>query len=396
MFSITKALITLGIGKLDDDGYLCPNPNGNTCKGKGVKTTLGEVFAGTPYIDDFKVEGEEDFLKAVTVSANNYYRSPTLLLYQPVFHAQIEEMITMTSGLRSGVLEYPYVPMNGAEAGDTFAEALTDPYVKDETGAFYPKEYSYLLRNNILSYVIKVLTCMRGATHYKGDSEKCKTPLEYYLEEILPSLGIDRGDSNDATEPFYWEPNGDGLEAAFSRMQMTTRVQAKFGQLYLRKSLRICVSLWLTALTTLVDRHDNRNYAEYGNAGGDQGQLISEAWIDATFTPYVHDTYKGPPVGLDMAIPGGYNWYKIDDCTWFSLALGGQVIAVNHCLHRVVVTHTDIDFPIFSNPEYGYPNEVDEAGTQAMAIVQEIMKEDVLFQVSHIVLCVQSSSVPLV
>ena len=67
MFSITKALITLGIGKLDDDGYLCPNPNGNTCKGKGVKTTLGEVFAGTPYIDDFKVEGEEDFLKAVTV-----------------------------------------------------------------------------------------------------------------------------------------------------------------------------------------------------------------------------------------------------------------------------------------------------------------------------------------
>mmetsp|Transcript_6746 Transcript_6746/g.15363 ORF Transcript_6746/g.15363 Transcript_6746/m.15363 type:complete len:453 (-) Transcript_6746:213-1571(-) len=277
--STTKGLISLAIGKLIAEGRLHGVP-------LRLDMSLEEIFP-LNFLD--LLDPTTDFRKRVT----------------------IRELLTMTSGLHSGASIPP---------GDNLNEALYNPIFHPQSTN---KGYNYMFRNNILSYVIYAITCSKDLWH-------CKRPIQYFAGSILPSLGVtgigscpagswnvahenwsDYGNTDACSDgEFAWFTNEEGFEGATSGMTMTVNVMAKLGQLYLQGG------------------------KSAPGPGGEQ--VVPESWIDQTWTPHV----KPPTIVGDNA--GGFFWYQLDKDTWFSYGLGGQIIAVNRRLNRVVAMQSDL------------------------------------------------------
>ncbi|EJK60403.1 hypothetical protein THAOC_19254, partial [Thalassiosira oceanica] len=181
--STTKGLISLAIGKLIAEGRLHGVP-------LRLDMSLEEIFP-LNFLD--LLDPTTDFRKRVT----------------------IRELLTMTSGLRGDLSTPP---------GDSLPEALYSPIVHEDSAK---KEYSYLMDNNILSYVIYAITCSKDLWH-------CKRPIQYFAGSILPSLGVtgigscpagswnvahenwsDYGNTDACSDgEFAWFTNEEGFEGA--------------------------------------------------------------------------------------------------------------------------------------------------------------------------------------
>lgn len=212
----------------------------------------------------------------------------------------VEEILTMTSGL-----------VNNAEdptgddscGGGCFLEdslSIPDIGVKGE--------FSYLILSNIPSYIIQERTGM--------------TPRQYLAERVMVKLGV-------GEDEYDWIQNsefghGSGIETAFGFMFLTPMQLAKFGQLYLQGGRT--------------------------NPSTDE-RVISQKWIDASFTKHVVGTDTEDVMGMGT-FPYGYFFFNLYGSAWCAVGLHGQYICVDRDLDRVVIQQRDSvginldDFPV--------------------------------------------------
>lgn len=183
----------------------------------------------------------------------------------------------MTSGLTSS-LEDPFGSEN-CYGGCTMANSLSTP------GIGVKGEFSYLASSQIPSYIIKERSGM--------------TPREYLEENVMDKLGI-------GTDEYDWQQNGDGIEAGYHGLLLTPMQMAKFGQLYLQGGRT--------------------------NPSNDD-RVISQEWIDASFTQYVTaDEYE---------LPYGYLFWGMGPTAYCAIGLGAQDICVDRDLGRVAIQQRD-------------------------------------------------------
>ena len=147
---------------------------------------------------------------------------------------QIEEMLTMSSGLQLSMVESIMTL-----GGNSLTEALSRP-------AIGRKEFSYLGASQILSYVIEERAGL--------------SPRQFLSERVLPALGIDDGE-------IEWEQNGDGMETAYHGLALTALQMAKFGQLYLQ-----------------------------GGKASPDSQVVSKEWVDESFSSKTSGLVEGTDV----------------------------------------------------------------------------------------------------
>ncbi|KAL7538631.1 hypothetical protein ACHAXR_009767 [Thalassiosira sp. AJA248-18] len=187
----------------------------------------------------------------------------------------VEEMLTMSSGLISP-------GRDGTRGGSSLSDSLSYPNI-GTTG-----DFSYLGMSNILSYVIKERTGL--------------TPRRYLRDNVMKQLAILETD-------YRWQQNADGVELAFHGLRLTPIQMAKFGQLYLQ--------------------------------GGRTGplfdeQLVSQSWINDSFTPHSMDSRTG--------MSYGYLFWKFGPHLYCALGAFGQDICIDQSTSRVVVQTRDPDF----------------------------------------------------
>mmetsp|Transcript_9314 Transcript_9314/g.16534 ORF Transcript_9314/g.16534 Transcript_9314/m.16534 type:complete len:450 (+) Transcript_9314:84-1433(+) len=239
-----------------------------------IDETLGDIFADDSDAWADVTDNETiPFRKAVTV----------------------EEMLTMSSGLISPLDEFPMIP--GVELteedferdlGNWGGSSLSDSLALPDIGS--KGNFSYLATSNILSYVVKERTDM--------------TPRQYLAENVMAHLGIAESDYN-------WLQNGEGIEPAFHGLELTPLQMAKFGQLYLQGGR--------SQPATNEDHH----------------RLISQSWIDASFTQHSVDSVTN--------LGYGYLFWKLGSA-YCAFGMFGQDICIDQNLERVVVQQRDPDY----------------------------------------------------
>jgi len=151
----------------------------------------------------------------------------------------IEEMLTMSSGLISP----PNSMSDMTWGGSSLEDSLSYPNVGVKG------EFSYLGVSNIPSYIIKERSGMN--------------PRQYLAENVMDKLGIGEDEYN-------WQQNLDGVEFGYHGLELTPIQMAKFGQLYLQGG------------------RTNPSNNE---------RLISQEWIDASFTQHATEVTYGMPYG---------------------------------------------------------------------------------------------------
>lgn len=275
IFSGTKSWTSLLIGLLVDDCLL------------SVDQKLGEIFPEDAAWTDV-TDGSEDFRKNVT----------------------IEELLTMTSGFLDP-MDSPISFLLGSSegGGSSLSDSLADPSIGiGEKGKVF-----YLSTSNILSYVIFKLTG--------------KTPGELLAEMVMPHLGIQVND-------YVWSKNSDGLETAFTGMEVTPIILAKLGQLYMQKGL----------------------------AGPyEEQRVVSQDWVEASFTRHSRLYSNSYPLQnyLEGAMPdffaerqgepdAYYGYFFIGHPSKPSVfclsGLGANDLCIDPDSKRVVLQQTDYDF----------------------------------------------------
>jgi len=190
----------------------------------------------------------------------------------------VEEMLTMTSGL----ITTPNNFWDPSWGGSSLEDSLSYP----EIGV--KGEFSYLLVSNIPSYIIKERSGIN--------------PRQYLAERVMDKLGI-------GEDEYDWQQNDDGVEFGYHGLKLTPNQMAKFGQLYLQGG-----------------RIDPSN----------DERLISQEWIDASFTQHATED--------DFGLPYGYLFWGTVGEAYCSLGLGGQDICVDRDLGRVVIQQRDLDY----------------------------------------------------
>ncbi|KAL7449470.1 hypothetical protein ACHAWC_001528 [Mediolabrus comicus] len=273
IFSGTKSWASLLIGLLVDDGLL------------SVDQTLGEIFPDDVAWTDV-TDGSEDFRKNVT----------------------IEELLTMTSGLLDPLADSLVTFLSGERegGGSSLSDSLAYPDI-GEKGKF-----TYVGLSNILSYVIFKLTGM--------------TPGELLAERVLPHLGIHVDD-------YVWSKNSDGLENAYTGMEVTPTMLVKFGQLYMQKGL----------------------------AGPyEEQRVVSQRWVEDSFTRHSPLYPSSYPVRgyLEAAMPvffaeqgepdAYYGFFFLGHPSkpniFCSVGLGANDLCIDPDNKRLVLQQTDFHF----------------------------------------------------
>lgn len=191
----------------------------------------------------------------------------------------IEEMLTMTSGLISSS-EDPFGFAN-CFGGCTLEDSLSVPDIGVKG------EFSYLAASQIPSYIIQERSGM--------------TPRQYLEEHVMGELGI-------GVDEYDWEQNDDGIESGYHGLLLTPMQMAKFGQLYLQGGRT--------------------------NPSNDE-RVISQEWIDASFTQYATEDAIG--------LPYGYLFWGMGSA-YCAIGMGAQDICVDRDLGRVAVQQRDLDW----------------------------------------------------
>ena len=274
IFSGTKSWTGLLIGLLVDDGLL------------SVDQKLGEIFpedaAWTGVTD-----GSEDFRKNVT----------------------IEELLTMTSGFYDPMDAPISFLLGTSEGGSSLSDSLAYPSIDiGEKG-----KVTYLSLSNILSYVIFKVTG--------------KTPGELLAEMVMPHLGIQVND-------YVWSKNSDGLETAFTGMEVTPIMLAKLGQLYMQKGLagpyeeqRVVSQDWVEATFTRHSRLYSNSYPLLNRLEGAMPEFFAEQQGEP-------DAYYGY---LFIGHPSKPSVFCLS-------GLGANDLCIDPDSKRVVLQQTDYDF----------------------------------------------------
>eukprot|EP00573_Skeletonema_grethae_P006963 CAMPEP_0201710262 /NCGR_PEP_ID=MMETSP0578-20130828/58540_1 /ASSEMBLY_ACC=CAM_ASM_000663 /TAXON_ID=267565 /ORGANISM="Skeletonema grethea, Strain CCMP 1804" /LENGTH=409 /DNA_ID=CAMNT_0048199289 /DNA_START=194 /DNA_END=1423 /DNA_ORIENTATION=+ len=191
----------------------------------------------------------------------------------------IEEMLTMTSGLISSSAD-PFGFAN-CFGGCSLEDSLSVPDIGVKG------EFSYLAASQIPSYIILERSGM--------------TPRQYLEKNVMGKLGIG-GDDYD------WQQNDDGIEAGYHGLLLTPMQMAKFGQLYLQGGRT--------------------------NPSNDE-RVISQEWIDASFTQYAMEDALG--------LPYGYLFWGMGSA-YCAIGMGAQDICVDRALGRVAIQQRDLDW----------------------------------------------------
>lgn len=247
-FSVTKSWTSMLIGLLVDDGILQMNE------------TLGDIFVST-------VE-EEDPTDALAISRATL-DDPWEGVEQAAQKQAVtmEEIMTMTSGLRTGT----------ANLQDSLQKVLNQlVYYEEQKGFRF-----YLGSSNILARIIVARTGM--------------TPHEFALSSgVYEKLGID------PEVDMEWGRTRDGVEWTASQFTTSPRVLAKLGQMYLQKGM------------VSPTQH-----------------LVSESWVrESTKNRLVAGDDSSLPPPMDGY---GYLWYtpldnNEEDGAVAAFGAGGQII----------------------------------------------------------------------
>ena len=191
----------------------------------------------------------------------------------------IEELLTMSSGLISP----PNFMLDWSWGGSSLEDSLSYPDIGVKG------EFSYLATSNIPSYIIKERSGMN--------------PREYLATHVMGKLGI-------SEDEYEWQQNDDGMNFGYFGLELTPMQMAKFGQLYLQGGQT--------------------------NPSNDD-RIISQEWIDASFTPYTKDSSTGLSYGyLFWAFP-------LKSGVYCAFGLGGQDVCIDRELGRVLVQQKDLN-----------------------------------------------------
>lgn len=275
VWSTTKSWTSLLIGILVDKGML------------SVEDTLGDILQDDTAWADV-VDGTVDFRKDVTV----------------------EEMLTMTSGLITPPEDDPTkmdpseMTLENLPPGAIEEELTTGGGISLSDSLAYPDigtkgEFAYLGLSNILSYVIKEKSGM--------------SPRQFLAENVMKKLGI-------AEDEYNWLTNPDGMEFAYHGLELTALQMAKFGQLYLQNGQ--------ASPTSLLSK-------ERSGAGNDN-QVISKSWVDASFKPYAKDD-------TIWKLNYGYLFWERSPTMYCALGAMGQDICIDRGSSRVIVQQRDVN-----------------------------------------------------
>jgi CubicO group peptidase (beta-lactamase class C family) len=143
----------------------------------------------------------------------------------------------------------------------------------------------YLPVGNLVSYIILERTG--------------KTPEQFMKEKVFPLLGITEDD-------YKWDYNKDKVSLGFHGLHMTARALSKLGMLYLQRGMA------------------NKN-----------DRLISEEWVNATFTVHGNSSEMGPS--------GYLMWWPDGTPVVCSGGLGGQQLCLNFDTNRVIAVLADVE-----------------------------------------------------
>lgn len=205
----------------------------------------------------------------------------------------IEEILTMSSGLIMPFDEGRDVETWG---GISLSDSLAHPNIGTKG------EFSYLPVNNILSHVVKERTS--------------QTPREYLDTNAMAQLGIGETD-------YDWLQSPDGIETSFHGIKLTPLQMAKFGQLYLQGGYAAPSN----------DQHLSQT--ERNKARNNVQRIISQSWIDASFTDH----------SIDPVTTAGYGYlFWNEGGPYCADGLFGQKICIDLNTERVVVQQCDPDF----------------------------------------------------
>jgi CubicO group peptidase (beta-lactamase class C family) len=222
----------------------------------------------------------------------------------------IEEILTMTSGL----ITPPDGMFDLSWGGSSLEDSLSYPDVGVKG------EFSYLGVSNIPSYIIKERSGMN--------------PRLYLANNVMDKLGIGEDEYN-------WQQNLDGVEFGYHGLELTPTQMAKFGQLYLQGG-RINPS------------NDDR--------------LISQEWIDASFTQHATEGTFGMPYGYLF-------WgHPFKSTAYCALGLGAQDVCVDRDLGRVVIQQRDLNFE---------ENGGDMQGLEHLIVTPVALNESLSFRVAN-------------
>ena len=199
----------------------------------------------------------------------------------------------MTSGLLDPLADSLVSFLSGASEGG--GSSLSDSLAYPSIGEKEKGKVTYLSLSNILSYVIFKLTGM--------------TPGELLAERVMPHLGIQVDD-------YVWSKNSDGLENAFTGLEVTPTMMVKLGQLYMQKGLA----------------------APY-----EEQRVVSQRWVEDSFKR--HSYLKTPIAVLGDAYFGYFFWGHPSKPNVFCLSgLGANDLCIDPDSKRVVLQQTDYDF----------------------------------------------------
>jgi CubicO group peptidase (beta-lactamase class C family) len=201
----------------------------------------------------------------------------------------VEELLTMTSGL---VNNFEMLGNSRAVFAE-LQESLSIPLIGVKG------EFSYLVSSQIPSYIIVKLTGM--------------TPRQYLAKHVMRKVGI-------GEDEYDWRHNDEGVQEGGGAMLLTPMEMAKFGQLYLQGGRT--------------------------NPSNDE-RVISQEWIDASFTQHATTDYSSIPgvddlLGKVNGTPHGYLFYGLYEhpsgsTVYCAMGSGGQFICVDRDLGRVAV-----------------------------------------------------------
>ena len=219
----------------------------------------------------------------------------------------IEELLTMTSGFVGPTFEWAMGKISQEERDSRIGRersslqgSLSSPGIDTDMKG----KWSYLAESNIPSYIILKLTGM--------------TPRQYLDKQVMRKLGI-------GEDEYDWMQNDSGeVESAFFGLYLTPMQMAKFGQLYLQGGRT--------------------------NPSNDE-RVISQEWIDTSFTQHTTTDYSSFPVMNDWTkrmdgLPYGYlfmgTYERPSGSTVYCAdGNGGQYICVDRDSGRVVIQQTE-------------------------------------------------------
>ena len=206
----------------------------------------------------------------------------------------VKELLTMTSGFIDPHMQWSIDWVNGRAGYDDMplelgGQSLQGSLANPKIG---PKgQWHYFAMSQIPSYIIMKRTGM--------------TPRQYQAERVMEKLGI-------GEDEYDWYQNADGVEQGYGGIRLTPMQMAKFGQLYLQGG-------------RTSPSNDDR--------------VISQEWIDASFTAY---TITDDPLILNMGMkaePYGYLWFQFSSRPTVAYAEGngGYYVCVDRERGQVVI-----------------------------------------------------------